>query len=112
MRAERTDVLMKGNKIAAIGANITASERAAAEVLDCTGKLVAPGVVDTHHHLWQTQLEGRHADELLMQYMVSEFFARGSVHGRGYCLGAVGWVCGGCVGGYYDGAGSCAYQCE
>jgi hypothetical protein len=25
--------------------------------------------VDTHHHLWQTQLKGRHADHGLVSYM-------------------------------------------
>jgi cytosine/adenosine deaminase-related metal-dependent hydrolase len=34
-------------------------------------KIISPGFVDTHHHLWQTQLKGRHANELLLEYMAS-----------------------------------------
>lgn len=39
------------------------------KVIDCTDKIISPGFVDTHHHLWQTQLKGRHADEMLLNYM-------------------------------------------
>jgi cytosine/adenosine deaminase-related metal-dependent hydrolase len=30
---------------------------------------LSPGFVDTHHHMWQTQLKGRHADDLFLDYM-------------------------------------------
>ena len=39
------------------------------KVIDCTDKIISPGFVDTHHHLWQTQLKGRHANEMLLDYM-------------------------------------------
>jgi cytosine/adenosine deaminase-related metal-dependent hydrolase len=41
------------------------------EVIDCTDKILSPGFVDTHHHVWQTLLKGRHANELLLDYLPS-----------------------------------------
>ncbi|KAJ6256350.1 5-methylthioadenosine/S-adenosylhomocysteine deaminase [Drechslerella dactyloides] len=64
--AEKTDILIVGNNIEKIGKSLSADD---AEVLDCTGKLISPGFVDTHHHLWQTQLKGRHANQMLLEYM-------------------------------------------
>ncbi|KAK7038322.1 Metallo-dependent hydrolase [Favolaschia claudopus] len=64
----KADVLIIDNKIAKIAPSI--SPPSDATHLDCTGKLLAPGFVDTHHHLWQTQLKGRHADDIFIDYMV------------------------------------------
>ncbi|KFY94427.1 hypothetical protein V500_03275 [Pseudogymnoascus sp. VKM F-4518 (FW-2643)] len=66
---KETDVLVTGNLISKIGKGIEVP--AGATVIDCKGKIVSPGFVDTHHHLWQTQLKGRHMDEALLEYMVA-----------------------------------------
>ena len=68
-----TDVLIRGNIIADVGKNLSSptGEESEMEVIDCHGKIVSPGFVDTHHHLWQTQLKGRHAEEGLVSYMVT-----------------------------------------
>lgn len=63
------DVLIENNLIAKISPDI--DDVADAEVIDCHMKIISPGFVDTHHHLWQTQLKGRHANELLLEYMAS-----------------------------------------
>ena len=47
---ENADVLIEGSKIAAIGPNLGAGGR----VIDCTGMIVMPGFIDTHHHQYQT----------------------------------------------------------
>ncbi|QTN35270.1 8-oxoguanine deaminase [Cognatishimia activa] len=44
------DILVSGGVIAEIGAGLTAD----AEIIDAKGFLVTPGLVNTHHHLFQT----------------------------------------------------------
>lgn len=61
-----TDLLVKGGVIAKIGKDLVASP--GTRVIDCRGKVVSPGFVDTHHHVWQTQLKGRHSDDTLLDY--------------------------------------------
>lgn len=46
-----TDILIEGNRIAAIGANL---EAPGAQVLDGRDKFVYPGLVNTHHHFFQS----------------------------------------------------------
>jgi 5-methylthioadenosine/S-adenosylhomocysteine deaminase len=43
------DVLVEGDRIVAVGATIPTE---AAEVIDATGTIVMPGLVDAHHHMW------------------------------------------------------------
>src|SRR5215468_10834096 len=50
------DVLVSGGTIAAVGIGLTAPD--GASELDATGMIVAPGLVDTHWHLWNTLLRG------------------------------------------------------
>jgi cytosine/adenosine deaminase-related metal-dependent hydrolase len=64
-----TNILIEDGKIVKIAQDVEAPKDA--EIIDCTDKLISPGFVDTHHHGWQTQLRGRHANELLLSYMVT-----------------------------------------
>ena len=66
-----TDILIKGDIIQDIGSNLTAPADSSVKTIDCTDKIISPGFIDTHHHLWQTQLKGRHADETLFDYFPS-----------------------------------------
>ncbi|KAL7795965.1 hypothetical protein V8C37DRAFT_372667 [Trichoderma ceciliae] len=61
-------LLVEGNNIVCIAAHIDAPSDET-QVIDCTGKILSPGFIDTHHHVWQTQLKGRHADHSLIEYM-------------------------------------------
>jgi cytosine/adenosine deaminase-related metal-dependent hydrolase len=67
VRPTITDILIEGNRIVKIGPSIMAD--ATTEVIDCANKIISPGFVDTHHHVWQTQLKGRHADDALLEYV-------------------------------------------
>ena len=49
------DVLVEGDRIAAVGPGLTAPD---AEVIDATGRVVLPGLVDTHRHTWQSAIRG------------------------------------------------------
>ena len=49
-----TDMLIEGQKIAAIGKNLSAEGNDADEILDGKDKFVYPGLVNTHHHFFQT----------------------------------------------------------
>lgn len=65
---QRADLLIKNNIIATIAPNIKASE--GTTVIDCTNKILSPGFIDTHHHVWQTLLKGRCGNDLLFDYML------------------------------------------
>jgi cytosine/adenosine deaminase-related metal-dependent hydrolase len=47
---EKADVLIEGKKIVAVGPNLGA----AGQVIDCSGTIVMPGFVTTHHHQYET----------------------------------------------------------
>jgi cytosine/adenosine deaminase-related metal-dependent hydrolase len=63
----QANLLIKDGIIAEIEPHIQAS--ADTRVIDCTDKILSPGFIDTHHHLWQSLLKGRYANELLLDYM-------------------------------------------
>jgi cytosine/adenosine deaminase-related metal-dependent hydrolase len=84
-------LLIEDNKIVQIAPQIAPHD--GAQVIDCTDKIVSPGFIDTHHHLWQTQLKGRHADQTLAQY-----FPNGNNQSVNYRPQDVFWgVLGGCL---------------
>ena len=57
------DVLIEGNKILAVGRNL--GHVGGAAVIDARGRIVMPGLIDTHHHLFETALRSYLADGLL-----------------------------------------------
>ncbi|MEQ8327115.1 MAG: amidohydrolase family protein [Parvibaculum sp.] len=63
---QRADVLVEDGKIADIAPDISAD----AEVIDATDAIVIPGFVDTHRHVWQTQLRTVATDWSLFDYFV------------------------------------------
>jgi len=93
---QETDVLIEDGRIAAVGPGLIADvEAAGVEVIDATERIVLPGFVDTHRHLWQTALRGVAADGNLGLY-----FERGARRVR-CALPCGGCCCGqprGCAG--------------
>ncbi|HLG60247.1 MAG TPA: amidohydrolase family protein [Vicinamibacterales bacterium] len=59
---EKADVLIDGKLIAAIGPSLSAAD---ALVVDCSGTIVMPGFVTTHHHQYETLQRSIIADGLL-----------------------------------------------
>jgi cytosine/adenosine deaminase-related metal-dependent hydrolase len=62
---ERADILIDDGTIISIAPDISAD----AEVIDGTGMIAMPGMVDTHRHTWQTALRGVLADGNIPDYL-------------------------------------------
>jgi cytosine/adenosine deaminase-related metal-dependent hydrolase len=60
------DVLIEDGRIVAVGPNLTAD----AEILDCAGRIVLPGFVNSHHHMFQTALRSHWSDALDIDYFM------------------------------------------
>src|SRR5439155_10264136 len=54
---DRADILVTGNRIAAIGRSGSVETPAGAAVVDLAGKTVIPGLVDVHAHLHYSSME-------------------------------------------------------
>ncbi|KAL2850149.1 hypothetical protein BJY01DRAFT_261806 [Aspergillus pseudoustus] len=67
------DVLVVGNKIEAISQGLALPDalQRTGRIIDCRGKIISPGFIDTHHHLWQSQMRGRFGNHTFMEYMVA-----------------------------------------
>jgi 5-methylthioadenosine/S-adenosylhomocysteine deaminase len=60
------DVLIDGDRIAGVEPNIDAD----VERVDCTGKIVIPGFVDTHRHTWEAAIRNCAPNATLDDYFV------------------------------------------
>lgn len=60
---EKADVLIQGKKIVSVGPNVAAPGQAI--VVNAAGMIVMPGMIDTHHHQYQTILRSILADGIL-----------------------------------------------
>jgi 5-methylthioadenosine/S-adenosylhomocysteine deaminase len=61
------DVLIEDDRIARVEASIEAD----AEVVDCAGKIVIPGFVDTHRHTWEAAIRNCAPNATLDDYFVA-----------------------------------------
>ncbi|MHB1432125.1 MAG: 8-oxoguanine deaminase [Streptosporangiaceae bacterium] len=74
MNGERAEyasgyVAVSGSKIAAVGPGPVPEAFDHAQVIDATGCLVTPGLVNTHHHLYQWATRGRAVDSTLFEWL-------------------------------------------
>src|SRR6201998_91409 len=66
---EGASVCVEQDRIAAIGTRGSLKQRfPEAEVVDCKGRIVMPGMVNTHTHLFQTLLKGLGDDMVLKKW--------------------------------------------
>ena len=84
------DVHVRSGQIAAVGQRLQAP---GAEVIDGRGKIVLPGLVDTHTHLWQSAMRGRFGSTSEQTYFkvrnaLAEGFRPGDMY-QGTLLGAI-----------------------
>ncbi|WP_280377126.1 amidohydrolase family protein [Nocardia wallacei] len=63
---DRGDVLIEDGRIVQVGPDVHAEAR----VLDCSGKIVLPGFVNSHHHMFQTALRSYWSDALELDYFL------------------------------------------
>jgi len=59
------DILVVDDRIVAVGPSLSVDD---AEVVEARGMIASPGFVDTHRHVWQTQLKGVAVDWSLFDY--------------------------------------------
>src|SRR6476646_8822313 len=69
------DVLVTGDRIAAVGPRLEAPD--GAREIDASGGIVMPGMIDTHRHMWQTAMRAYGADWTLTQYFVWSYLEHG-----------------------------------
>ncbi len=78
----KADILVEGERITEVAPCIDAAD---AEIVDADGMIVLPGFVDTHRHVWQTQLRTVATDWSLFDYFAqmrliySAFYEPGDV---------------------------------
>ncbi len=68
----RGHVVVEGSRIVAVGAGpAPAALREGADVVDATGCLVTPGLINTHHHLYQWLPRGYAQDAILFDWLTA-----------------------------------------
>lgn len=72
-----TDVLVLKDRIVEVGPSLAAPDDAL--VIDASGGIVMPGMIDTHRHMWQTAMRGYGADWTLTQYFVWYYLDYGKI---------------------------------
>ena len=71
------DVLLTDGVITAVAATLPGAAESADDVIDARGKIVIPGLIDTHRHLWETLMRSALPDGDLMDYFNAILYGRG-----------------------------------
>jgi cytosine/adenosine deaminase-related metal-dependent hydrolase len=65
----RGDILIDGDKIEAVGEDLSAADNGEALILEAEGSIAIPGLQDAHRHSWQTQMRRSLPDGTLLEYV-------------------------------------------
>ena len=63
------DVLIENGQIREIAPQIAIDD---ADIVDCSGKIVMPGFIDTHHHMWEGAFRSSGTDQMLNDYFLDK----------------------------------------
>jgi 5-methylthioadenosine/S-adenosylhomocysteine deaminase len=67
---EHVDVLVEGNRIAAIEKHLLQDQKSKdVTVIDCSDRIVMPGIINCHTHLGMSDLRGLHDDDELAAWL-------------------------------------------
>lgn len=84
-------VVIEGGVITTVGAGTAPDAlRTGAEILDASGCLVTPGLVNTHHHLYQWLTRGYAQDAILFDWLTSLYPLWAQIDARLTGIGAAG----------------------
>lgn len=64
--SKQHDVLIQDDIVTNIGPNLNPPTNC--EIIDCSDKIISPGFVDTHRHMWETALKGLCEDLTCVSY--------------------------------------------
>jgi 5-methylthioadenosine/S-adenosylhomocysteine deaminase len=82
---ERGSVAVDGDRITAIGSRRQLEEQyPGAEVIYCSDRIVMPGMVNTHTHMFQTLLKGL-GDDMVLKKWFTCMTGPSGVQGRAGC---------------------------
>ncbi|WP_231974059.1 8-oxoguanine deaminase [Pseudonocardia sp. HH130630-07] len=82
-------VVVEGNRITAVGPG-PAPDRAGARVVDARGCLLTPGLVNTHHHLYQWVTRGLAVDATLFEWLTTLYPVWAGIDEHAVHTGATG----------------------
>lgn len=68
-RLHDQDILIDDGKIVAIGEHLDTKGMNDLDIIDATGKIVMPGLVDVHDHLWQSTIRGCGIDKTVTDWL-------------------------------------------
>ncbi len=88
-------VVIDGNRIAAVAAGPAPRDIEGARHVDASGCLVTPGLVNTHHHLYQWVTRGHAVDGTLFEWLTTLYPVWGRLDAdivHTAATGALGWL--------------------
>ncbi|MFI0409297.1 amidohydrolase family protein [Actinomadura sp. 3N508] len=71
-------VLIEDDRITAVARDAAEFQTVDAEIVDASGGIVLPGMIDSHRHTWMALMRAVSADESLPEFLAGTFYGTGS----------------------------------